>query len=238
MMIKFFRNIRKDFLSEGKTSKYFKYAIGEIILVVVGILIALQVNNWNEIRKDRVKEKEILNEIHSDFKNNLEEFYPVKQNQINTFNSGNIVFRNISKLHIVTSRDSVFKHVTNMFGGYPYHPSNGVIESLISSGEVNLIRNDTLRRLLVSWKDVLNDYSEEVVFDRNLWTNMIEPYVIKNGDFLNLASDKNKRLLLDTVFINMLVRKQFFQRNIVRAISGENGLEKHLKEIVRLSEVK
>jgi hypothetical protein len=47
-MIKIFRNIRKKLLTEGKTTKYFKYAIGEIILVVIGILIALQINNWNQ----------------------------------------------------------------------------------------------------------------------------------------------------------------------------------------------
>ena len=50
-MIKFFRNIRKNLVAENKTSKYFKYAIGEIVLVVIGILIALQINNWNESRK-------------------------------------------------------------------------------------------------------------------------------------------------------------------------------------------
>lgn len=50
-MIKLFRKIRQNLLSEGKTGKYLKYAIGEIILVVIGILIALQVNNWNEQRK-------------------------------------------------------------------------------------------------------------------------------------------------------------------------------------------
>jgi hypothetical protein len=47
-MIKFFRHDRKVFSMKGKTTKYFKYAIGEIILVVIGILIALQINNWNE----------------------------------------------------------------------------------------------------------------------------------------------------------------------------------------------
>ena len=47
-MIKFFRKIRQNLLSEGKSRKYFKYAIGEIVLVVIGILIALQINNWNE----------------------------------------------------------------------------------------------------------------------------------------------------------------------------------------------
>ena len=47
-MIKFFRKIRYDLMEKNKTGKYFKYAIGEIVLVVIGILIALQINNWNE----------------------------------------------------------------------------------------------------------------------------------------------------------------------------------------------
>ena len=62
-MIKFFRKIRYDLMSSGKTSKYIKYAIGEIILVVIGILIALQINNWNEDRKNATNEAHILNEI-------------------------------------------------------------------------------------------------------------------------------------------------------------------------------
>ena len=56
-MIKLFRNIRKNLLAEGKTTKYFKYAIGEIILVVIGILIALQINNWNETKQASSKLK-------------------------------------------------------------------------------------------------------------------------------------------------------------------------------------
>ena len=49
-MIKFFRHLRQNRIMENKTSKYFKYAIGEIVLVVIGILIALQINNWNTNR--------------------------------------------------------------------------------------------------------------------------------------------------------------------------------------------
>ena len=59
-MIKFFRKIRYDLMEKNKTVKYFKYAFGEIILVVFGILIALQINNWNETRKLKAKELEIL----------------------------------------------------------------------------------------------------------------------------------------------------------------------------------
>ncbi len=67
-MINFFRKIRKRLADDNKPIKYFRYAVGEIVLVVIGILIALSINNWNEERKDRVIEKSILLE----FKDNLE----------------------------------------------------------------------------------------------------------------------------------------------------------------------
>ncbi|MDT0557841.1 DUF6090 family protein [Ichthyenterobacterium sp. W332] len=72
-MIKFFRRIRQNLIMENKTSKYFKYAIGEILLVVIGILIALQINNWNENRKLKLNEKYIIEnlieDLQSDYNN-------------------------------------------------------------------------------------------------------------------------------------------------------------------------
>ncbi len=69
-MINFFRKIRQQLLTENKFSKYFKYAIGEIFLVVIGILIALSINNWNEERKARIKEKKVLIEVLSTLERN------------------------------------------------------------------------------------------------------------------------------------------------------------------------
>jgi hypothetical protein len=65
-MIKFFRKIRHRLLTENKFSKYLIYAIGEIILVVIGILIALQINNWNELRKDQKQEIKLLKQLQTD----------------------------------------------------------------------------------------------------------------------------------------------------------------------------
>jgi len=65
-MIKFYRKIRQKLLSEGKTGKYFKYAIGEIVLVMIGILLALQVNNWNEQRKENQEIENVLLKIYSE----------------------------------------------------------------------------------------------------------------------------------------------------------------------------
>jgi len=66
-----FRNIRRQLASENKFQKYSRYAIGEIVLVVIGILIALSINNWNENRKERNKELIYLNNIKEDIKLNI-----------------------------------------------------------------------------------------------------------------------------------------------------------------------
>ena len=70
-MIKFFRKIRQNLLIENRLGKYSLYAIGEILLVVIGILIALQINNQNDLRKDRNKEIHYLKNIKTDLNINL-----------------------------------------------------------------------------------------------------------------------------------------------------------------------
>ena len=83
-MIKFFRHIRKTLLMENKTSKYFKYAIGEIILVVIGILIALQINNWNEERKQHQQAIQYLKEFKKDLESDTLQFnYMIRLLEVN-----------------------------------------------------------------------------------------------------------------------------------------------------------
>lgn len=70
-MIKFFRKIRQRLINENRISKYLLYAIGEIILVVIGILIALQINNWNENRKSAKQENLYLKRLLSENKEEI-----------------------------------------------------------------------------------------------------------------------------------------------------------------------
>ncbi len=80
-MIKFFRNIRQKLLSENKFSKYLIYAIGEIVLVVIGILIALQINNLNEYRKNGQKEKDALIELFQDIESNNKQLKKINKDE-------------------------------------------------------------------------------------------------------------------------------------------------------------
>ncbi len=78
-MLKFFRKIRQKMLSENKFSKYLLYAIDEILLVVVGILIALQINNWNEAVKTQAQELKLLKQLKIDLSENHKELTELKE---------------------------------------------------------------------------------------------------------------------------------------------------------------
>jgi hypothetical protein len=131
-MIKFYRKIRQNLLMENKTSKYFKYAIGEIILVVIGILIALQINNWNENNKSRNTEKYVLNEVVSNLKEDaiiLKEI--IKQRKITKVSVANML-KYLQKDSI--SKDSLESDMINFLTFERYFPINNAYDILKSKG--------------------------------------------------------------------------------------------------------
>jgi hypothetical protein len=160
-MIKFFRNIRQNLLSEGKTGKYLKYAIGEIILVMIGILLALQVSNWNQQRIAAQKEQLLLEALHDEFVENKAQFEKVIARHKSAMASTQFV---IAQFPIDPKRINLntFKEKMNNWGHWiSFNPSQGVIRSLVNTSSFELISNPELRKLLVSWEDVLADYKEE-----------------------------------------------------------------------------
>ena len=141
-MIKFFRKIRYNLMSENKTGKYLKYAIGEIILVVIGILIALQINNWNENRKDRKLEKEFLIGLQETLNRDLERnLYSQKINQ-EALNS--MIFLTEHLEYKRPYNDSLKYHFGAMSQFQFWDLSESVFESLKAKG-LDLISNKNLR---------------------------------------------------------------------------------------------
>lgn len=159
-MIKLFRKIRHNLINHGKTTKYFKYAIGEIVLVVIGILIALQINNWNENRKDNLKKSALLASLKVEFMLNL--------NQLDSilYYDNRVVKSTYRFLHLdpdepaAHSVDSISALLQNTSWLWTFDAQNGALRSGISSGNIHLIKNDTLINLLFSWQDVVADARE------------------------------------------------------------------------------
>ena len=151
---------------ENKTGKYFKYAIGEIVLVVVGILIALSINNWNEVQKAKEKETHALNEIISDLDNNIETLNDIKTRKINSLNSSKNslkiiidVLENKKEYH-----DSLIPHFTGILGYPDPDIKTSGYESLTSIG-MDLISDNNLRSEIGKYytsqiPDVMRSYNE------------------------------------------------------------------------------
>ena len=142
-MIKFFRKIRQNLLMEGKTSSYLKYAFGEIILVVIGILIALQINNWNTNVQQKKIEIKYLTEIKENLKKDLSDIdYNISFTK-SKLQSNKVVLQYLNGA--IEYTDSIEFHLSNIFFSVRTVANMSAYENLKSRG-LELISNDALRQ--------------------------------------------------------------------------------------------
>lgn len=240
-MIKFFRHIRKALILENKMGKYFKYAIGEILLVMVGILLALQVNNWNENRIKSNKEATILANIHKEFKENKIQLEKVvKTHQDAHTNTAKII--NLFPLTSIPQPavlDSLSHYMWNSFGGYTFNPSQTSINALINTSSFDIISNDELSNLLISWNDLVKDYQEEEKFAKDFAVNHYEVFYSKHFTW-NLNFNKDSRNDLNALLTSefeYLTQNNYDLLDQILKTSGElELLIEKLDKIIELSD--
>jgi type II secretory pathway pseudopilin PulG len=186
-MIKLFRKIRQRLLTENNFSKYLIYAIGEIVLVVIGILIALQINNWNENSKRLKQEQEILNNLKQDFDYNRKELLSVLNSNTENIKSA------ITVLNKTGNRYSEDFDLNLILGDVTssvyYYPKNGFLNDLINSGNLGIIKSNELRNRLSSWMPRLDDLNLRQQATKE-FENLMIRYVIDNGSWL--AADESE----------------------------------------------
>ena len=158
-MIKFFRKIRQSLLIENKTGKYFKYAIGEIVLVVIGILIALQINNWNEKNKLKTEEVKLLKEMKSALLSDKEDILSNIGEHISAAKSCSILLEHISNK--LPYNDSLDFHFANSLNTTRFSHTSSPYETLKIKGP-DLIENDSLRVMLGDYYDKWVGYQFEL----------------------------------------------------------------------------
>ena len=143
---------------ENKTGKYFKYAIGEIVLVVIGILIALQINNFNNDKKQRNTEQAYLQSLQNEFKTNLKKINDCLTENKERVNAAEdmLAFFDNNILDTISNK-AISDRINSVFGGEAtYMPSTGVLTDIISSGNLNIIQNEQLRHNLASFESKLD----------------------------------------------------------------------------------
>ena len=236
-MIKFFRKIRQNLLIENKTGKYFKYAIGEIVLVVIGILIALSINNWNENRKKSNQEKELLTQLESEFQSNLEQLEEkIKLRDI-------MISSSIKLLEFVDEPnkrniDSIYYHIGFTLLAPTFDP---IVNEITSTGRIQLLNNNELKTKLSRWtSDVIQVTEEE-----KAWANYQERHystLLKHSSLRTISNiywhnsvsnsfqlDKSKRTKFDLGNSNKQV-------DIINLLDNSN-FEDHLAICTTLAKI-
>jgi len=187
-MITFFRKIRQSLLLEGKTGKYLKYAIGEILLVMIGILLALQVNNWNDSRKSRQIEYALLTELHKSIEEDIKNLNDVIHRNRSYISSAKIVLNTIENKEIVS--DSVSYHLQRSFIVWRIYFKTSAYNNLEEYG-FNLIKNDNTRKAIISGYDGRAKFVDQLYerYDEFLY-NVVEPKLAERFEFKEIG-EKN-----------------------------------------------
>ncbi|MBO3700258.1 DUF6090 family protein [Roseivirga sp. E12] len=172
-MLNFLRKLRRN---EMKGTKYLQYALGEILLVVIGILIALQINNANEARKQRIEETKLLRSIKVDFersKATLQQLDGLREDGLYAYDKL-VAIGNSGDFSNTILIDSLLAK-TNFTPTYNGNTSS--LSILVNSGKINLLRNDSLTALLLAWPSKLE----------NLIERELDILSITNGEWVPFA---------------------------------------------------
>ena len=244
-MLKFFSKIRKKLFAEGKFQQYLVYAIGEIILVVVGILIALQINNWSEYKKERNLEDEYLKKIALNIEDDIIQYNKIivaQQGYRNGIDSFLLIVRN-PFTYATTDLDS---HYSQLWLFERFTPSKGALNNMISSGKINIIQDEDLLNAILNYYKTIDEQSASVDEAISVYSrNQIGPYFM-NFDFMDskaLTSEYRKRKALleyhkDPVIENLIsarllmmdIQKGYYNEQIERAKKLINQINEKLKK--------
>lgn len=202
-MINFFRNIRKKMANENRPLKYLRYAVGEIILVVIGILIALQINNWNEHQKSKKDERYVLTEILK----NLEEDAVLVDDiiaQRQKAKTAIIALQNLTKSQM-RFNDSLQFHLVSLLTFERYYPINNAYEILKSKGLQ--LSNNELTTKISRYYDYEQPKMSNSILD--IEVTIVEIFNDRNGLVRFLSQiEKDERMVVknpnDPVFIEEL----------------------------------
>jgi hypothetical protein len=216
-MIKFFRKIRQNMLMENKTGTYFKYAIGEIVLVVIGILIALSINNWSETNKNEREQIVFLNNLKNDLKNDL-----IQLDQILKLQKEKLSTANELKYQLLSIKD--FEKIEQLFVQFissdneTYFPNTGSYTTSVSSGKIASLNPSSLR---IAITNLYERYYYRLIYNGEFYDKKLNEISSSQGKFFNTLTLKlnSKDVIEDSEFVNLIT--MWFIENSIYVRKGE-----------------
>ncbi len=176
-MLRFFRQIRKKLIEQDNVRKYLLYAIGEILLVVIGILIALQVNTWNENRQKQIEERYYMEKL-------IENIEADSALVVFLKNAQSRILSNIDSALYMMVDESVFEtdkfaiHLNSMLAIPTFTQNSVTYDNLIASGKISLITDQQLVNALFTYYDPGNEFIRWDDGLRHYTRNIFGPFIL------------------------------------------------------------
>ncbi|MBK5262865.1 MAG: hypothetical protein JJE17_09905 [Peptostreptococcaceae bacterium] len=231
-------------LTENKFSKYLLYAIGEIILVVIGILIALAINNNNEENKTRVQELKYLRGVKSDLLLNLKELNDYTKVRETSVNSAEFILE-MFELKKEVNQNDFNLHNLNVQIWYPFNKNNNTYQELINSGNLAIISNDSIKNSLINMELGYKQIEFIESHLRHDFENYLYPIYfsitdlksdITNYTFQVSEGTEGTKIELSKEKIELLLKNQTFKNGFVLSIFNNNRLILEYNNMILLTE--
>jgi len=185
-MLPFFRKIRWRLAHDNQFLKYSRYAIGEIVLVVIGILIALQINTWNQINKNKTEESKLLQSFDGEFSRNNENIKTIQRHYAEIKESNrklmDLIGENSSHIN-ASNTDSLLAAAIDIDN---FLPSNYVLDDMVSTGKLELISSEKLKELLYEWKQELGQNENNYQMLYKYFMEELIPYLSRNASIKDI----------------------------------------------------
>ncbi|MEZ4810061.1 MAG: DUF6090 family protein [Allomuricauda sp.] len=234
-MIKFFRRFRQQLLHENKFTKYLLYAVGEIVLVVIGIFIAIQLNGWNQNRIEKKQLAITLENLKEEFSSTEELLTSISSHYVTSIEA-NIRLMNLFIAHDggISAQD-IDLLISQSAKQVPFYPPQPVLDELFNSGKIKSISNETLRRNLLEWESNIKwfhfDYDLMITFSND----QFQPYITRHWSWKNIEITEGSEFFDERSTFNVdpneLLQKLEFENLIDTNLFHTNRLYKRLKII-------
>ncbi|MEM8508672.1 MAG: DUF6090 family protein [Bacteroidota bacterium] len=234
-MIPFFRNIRQKLLSENRVTSYLFYAIGEIILVVIGILIALQINNYSEYQKEREIEQVLLANLSKDVG------LDILQIENNTERSTERLNRLDSLVQLLKTPNSLdvagFVRQSYEFVFDQYFKSNsGIFDEAVSSGKMSYVQNESLRQSIFNYyrnaKETYTDGTTRQITDEFITPLLVEHVYLNQEGLSMLGMDVADVAALEKLDVQQLAKNREYWKMVLLKFGGNQ------EQIIRWDAIK
>ncbi len=200
-MFRFFRQLRQKLLSEKKFSKYLFYVVSEVFIVIIGILLALQVDNWDTQRENRKEAQLFLHRLKNEFQANRQQMVDKIHMREKALSAARELIRFVDGKSPYSNPSEIDSLLSYALPVYTFDPSLGVLNQLTSTDKLTLIKNEAMNDKLSVWNSMIEDFKE----DENMYNNYnhyyFRPFLYKNYPSRNIINSRIRNRVINPILI-------------------------------------